>query len=55
MNSRVASVCHSTAATSGDASTVRLHALRTTYLLLALGLGATIVPILFSLVLLART
>jgi len=32
----------------GEVSVVRLHVLRATYLLLVVGLGATIVPVLFS-------
>jgi hypothetical protein len=48
MASIAASVSHSIADTAGDVSLVRLYVLRATYLLLVVGLGATIVPILFS-------
>ena len=48
MNSTATSVSHSVADTAGDVSLARLHVLRATYLLLVLGLGATIVPLLVS-------
>jgi hypothetical protein len=48
MASTAASVSPSTADSAGDVSLVRLYVLRATYLLLAVGLGATIVPVLFS-------
>lgn len=47
MSATAASVSRS-AFDSGEVSVVRLHVLRATYLLLAIGLGATIVPLLFS-------
>ena len=48
MTSTAASVSHSVADTAGDVSLVRLYVLRATYLLLVVGLGATIVPLLLS-------
>jgi len=48
MASTAATVSHSPTATAGEVSLVRLYALRATYLLLVVGLGATIVPVLFN-------
>ena len=48
MTSTAASVSRPAVRASGDVSLVRLHVLRATYLLLVVGLGATIVPTLFS-------
>lgn len=48
MTSTAASVSHSVADTAGDVSLARLYVLRATYLLLVVGLGATIVPLLLS-------
>jgi hypothetical protein len=48
MASTAASVSHPVADTARDVSLVRLYVLRATYLLLLVGLGATIVPLLFS-------
>ena len=50
MTSAAPSVAHSLADADAevDVSLLRLHVLRATYLLLVVGLGATIVPILFS-------
>lgn len=48
MASTAASVSRSAADTAGEVSTVRLHVLRATYLLLVVGLGAMIVPVLIS-------
>jgi hypothetical protein len=47
MSATAASVSRS-AFDSGEVSVVRLHVLRATYVLLVMGLGATIVPLLFS-------
>jgi len=46
--STAASVSRSVADTAGEVSLVRLYVLRATYLLLVLGLGAMIVPVVFS-------
>jgi hypothetical protein len=46
MASTAASVPRPVADTAGEVSLVRLHVLRATYLLLVVGLGATIVPVL---------
>ena len=43
-----ASVSSSAAGTPGEVSQVRLHVLRATYLLLVVGLGATIVPVIVN-------
>ncbi len=48
MTSTAASVTRPGADTACDVSLVRLYVLRATYLLLVVGLGATIVPALFS-------
>ncbi|HMA21596.1 MAG TPA: hypothetical protein VKO87_12390 [Gemmatimonadaceae bacterium] len=48
MASTAAPVSSSAADTAGEVSQIRLHVLRATYLLLVAGLGATIVPVLFS-------
>ena len=48
MTSTAAPVAHSVADTEGDVSLARLHVLRASYLLLVVGLGATIVPLLLS-------
>jgi hypothetical protein len=48
MASTAASVSHSAADTADEVSLVRLYVLRATYLLLVVGLGAMIVPVLFS-------
>lgn len=48
MASTAAPVSSSAADTAGEVSQTRLHVLRATYLLLVVGLGATIVPVLFS-------
>jgi hypothetical protein len=48
MTSPATSVSHSVADTADDVSLARLHVLRATYLLLVVGLGATIVPMLSS-------
>ena len=48
MASAAASVSRSVADTADEVSLVRLHVLRATYLLLVVGLSATVVPILFS-------
>jgi len=48
MTSSAASVSLSAAASTGEVSAVRLNVLRATYLLLVMGLGATIAPVLFS-------
>jgi len=48
MASTAASVSRSTADTAGEVSLVRLYVLRATYLLLVVGLGAMIVPALFT-------
>ena len=48
MNPLAALPTRSAADAAGGVSTVRLHVLRATYLLLVVGLGATMVPILFS-------
>jgi hypothetical protein len=48
MDSTAASVTGPGADTARDVSLVRLYVLRATYLLLVVGLGATIVPALFS-------
>ncbi|HSQ99742.1 MAG TPA: hypothetical protein VLM36_07480 [Sphingomicrobium sp.] len=47
MASTAESVLPSAAAIAGEVSLVRLYVLRATYLLLVVGLGATIAPILF--------
>jgi hypothetical protein len=48
MTSTAAPVSHPVADTKGDVSLARLYVLRATYLLLVVGLGATIVPVLVS-------
>jgi hypothetical protein len=48
MDSTTASIARSGADTAHELSLVRLYVLRATYLLLVVGLGATIVPVLFS-------
>lgn len=48
MASTAAPVSRSAADTVGEVSAVRLYVLRATYLLLVVGLGATIVPVLFN-------
>jgi len=48
MASTAASVSRSAADTAGEVSLVRLYVLRATYLLLVVGLGAMIVPVLFN-------
>ena len=48
MTSTAAPVAHSVADTAADVSLTRLHVLRASYLLLVVGLGATIVPLLLS-------
>ncbi len=48
MASTAAAVSRSPAAIAGEVSPVRLYVLRATYLLLVVGLGATIVPVLFN-------
>jgi hypothetical protein len=48
MASTAASVSRSAADTAGEVSIVRLYVLRATYLLLVVGLGLIIVPVLFS-------
>ena len=48
MTSTAPSVAHSIADAEGDVSLLRLYVLRATYLLLVVGLGATIVPVLLS-------
>jgi hypothetical protein len=48
MASTAASVSRSAADAEGEVSLVRLYVLRATYLLLVVGLGAMIVPVLFS-------
>jgi hypothetical protein len=48
MTSNAAAVSPSTADSASEVSLVRLYVLRATYLLLVVGLGATIVPELFS-------
>lgn len=45
MASTAAPVSSSAADTAGEVSQTRLHVLRATYLLLVVGLGATIVPV----------
>ena len=48
MASTAASVSHSIGGTAGYVSLARLYVLRATYLLLVVGFGATIAPVLFS-------
>jgi hypothetical protein len=48
MSSSAASVSTTIADTAREVSLLRLYVLRATYLLLVVGLGATIVPVLFS-------
>ena len=48
MASTAASASRSAADTAGEVSLVRLYVLRATYLLLVVGLGATIVPVIFD-------
>ena len=48
MTSTAAPFSPSAADTAGEVSQTRLHVLRATYLLLVVGLGAMIVPVLFS-------
>jgi len=48
MASAAASVSRPAADTADEVSLLRLHVLRVTYLLLVAGLGATVVPVLFS-------
>src|SRR6266536_6536060 len=48
MASTAASVSRSAADTAGQVSLVRLYVLRATYLLLVVGLGAMIVPVIFN-------
>ncbi len=48
MTSTAAPFSPSAADTAGEVSQIRLHVLRATYLLLVVGLGAVIVPVLFS-------
>ena len=48
MTSTAPSVSHSDVDAEGDVSLLRLYVLRATYLLLVVGLGATIVPTLFN-------
>ncbi len=48
MASTAASVSRTAADTAGEVSLVRLYVLRATYLLLVVGLGAMIVPVIFN-------